>query len=346
MTRHYPNLPNDNIHDQACHWHVILRSDTVTREDQRAFSLWISQSGAHQRIYDEITLSLESLDNIRHDPDIKMLRMAALKKPEYKKKYMIAAISIAATMILGILTLSGLPSHYPAPDALEEIKTSDMLETAIGERSTIKLADGSLVDLNTNTKIRTHLTAKRRLVILTHGQAIFEVAKDIKRPFVVIAGDQKITAIGTQFEVRTDDKGTSVTLLEGKVLIDEIRIKTKNIKNSPAPVELTPGERFVAPTSSPPIVVKIDFDKVTSWRQGRVDFEDELLADVIDELNRYSKHQVVLGDSSLGELRISGSFKTGSFDNFLAALAVVYPVTIERHSKESILQWEREENAL
>jgi transmembrane sensor len=191
--------------------------------------------------------------------------------------------------------------------------------TAIGERSTIALEDGSTLVLNTATRLRVDFTRSARNVTLLSGQALFEVASDARRPFTVQAGDRRITALGTAFDVRVEAGVVRVTLLEGRVAVEE--------PGRPANrEELTPGQQLLAASRGAATVRHADVERVTSWRDGRLVFENEPLAGVVAEVNRYSNRKVVLSDPALGELRISGTFRIGSPVNFISALRDYFPI--------------------
>ncbi|WP_339865460.1 FecR family protein [Paremcibacter congregatus] len=342
MVYRISSVSDPALHEQACYWHAHLGSGLLDQAEKLAFEQWLAASPLHQAAFDNVSASLDMLEGVAEDPEILVLRRTALKNRPRRNLRLWQGI--AASFILFLFLLigqqSGLLDSPPQAD-------TNILQTAVGERSTVTLADGSVIDLNTDTLLRTHLTPERRLVILAQGQAVFEVAKDPQRPFIVLAGDQRITAVGTQFEVRTDAKGTAVTLLEGKVLIDEVRIDLNIAKEKPKVpvVELTPGNRYIASVSNTPVVEKADLKKVTSWREGRVDFKNEILKDVVVEINRYSTHKVQVSDPTLMELRVSGSFKTGSMDNFLIALSAIYPVEVIRKKNKSILQWKGQDDS-
>jgi len=204
--------------------------------------------------------------------------------------------------------------------------------TAVGEHSTIPLQDGSTVVLDTSSKIQLSFTPVERAVRLIRGQALFEVAKNPSRPFVVYAGDRRIVALGTSFDVRLQDASVRVTLVEGRVAVDRV--------SAPAfsrPTELTPGQQLIASPSSPVEVHHADMASVTSWREGRLMFSDEPLAAAVAEVNRYSRTKIVLADPALASLRISGVFRTGQITGFVAALETRFPLQIRRQSDHTIM---------
>lgn len=184
--------------------------------------------------------------------------------------------------------------------------------TPVGGIASIPLADGSSVTLNTNSDIRVVLTKEQRSVSLQSGEAFFDVAKDSARPFVVEAGDKRITAIGTQFSVRRDDSDVRVIVTEGKVRIDgagkpPILVAGAIARTSDASVRLQQG----APRKA---------EEELSWRTGYLTFDTIELADAVAEFNRYTLRQIVVNDPKVAALRVSGKFRASNAEGFIRVL--------------------------
>ena len=215
--------------------------------------------------------------------------------------------------------------------------------TEVGERSTILLADGSRVTLNTASAIRADYSGADRRITLVHGEAFFEVAKDPTRPFIVSAGPREVIALGTAFDVRLEPRQVKVTLLEGKV----------QVTASPAaPTGETPGEphfaataRVIAlePGSSLTVVEgadhveKLDAARATSWRTGKLVFDGERLADVVAEMNRYAREKMIIATPGLEERRVSGVFEPSSGPGFARALEAYGIARVSAESTTTIV---------
>jgi len=189
---------------------------------------------------------------------------------------------------------------------------------------------------------------RRRDVRLVSGQALFKVAKDEGRPFIVSAGDRRITATGTSFDVRVGEKGgVTVLLIEGHVSIDPIR-RSGLARIIPAleREEIEPGERLTAEPAKSVLIAAVDVERGISWSRGQLVFRDDTLADAVAEMNRYSITRLVIDDDRLGRLRISGVFGSGNAANFTAMLAAAYPVAaVPRGQGVVILKWKDESTA-
>jgi transmembrane sensor len=219
--------------------------------------------------------------------------------------------------------------------------TRGQYATRVGERSTIRLADGSVVTLDTASRVSLDLTATNREVHLLKGQANFQVAKDKARPFVVYAADRRITAVGTAFDVRLDQRGVCVTLVEGKVAVDQLatRAEHQTHHESVARTQLEAGEQLTAPVGGTASVRGAHLERSTSWREGRLVFEADRVADAIAEMNRYSPAPIVIADSSIGDLRISGVFSTDKPQAFADALTEYFRIDAVAQGNVTVLRW-------
>jgi transmembrane sensor len=204
--------------------------------------------------------------------------------------------------------------------------------TRSGERRIIQLADGSQLVLNYATALDVRFSDHDRRLRLHKGEALFTVAHDATRPFKVDAGDGVVTALGTRFEVRTDADQVAVTLLEGRVSVDRRHVN--------AHVELEPGDQVhFEETSAQMTRRKVDTEFVTSWSTGRLRFRATPLAEVLDEVNRYSTTQIRIVDTTLGSIPISGTFEIGDTASVVAALNALLP--IEATAKDREIQLRR-----
>ncbi len=358
MAASLTSLPRGPVEEQAAYWFAVLRSERVSAADERAFDLWRAESPAHEAAYERQLLAWEALGATAMDREVLAVRRAALRAGPRAFgggigwfAAMAGAASLAAVLATVIVSTGAWERLMQfggdiVTAGVSGAAGSRVLETAVGERSTAALADGSVVELNTDTHLQTKFTADGRWVFLSRGQVVFEVAQDAKRPFVVVAANKRITALGTQFEVRVDKQAVKVTLIQGRVKVEEMEEPVPDATQAataPA-VELRPGEQFVSSPRDGASVRTTDVERVTSWRHGRLDFEDEPLVNVVGEINRYSMRKVYVEDPSLADLHVSGSFKAGSVDNFTTALIALYPVVRQERREENriVLGWSEE----
>ncbi|MDZ4372121.1 MAG: FecR domain-containing protein, partial [Phenylobacterium sp.] len=157
----------------------------------------------------------------------------------------------------------------------------------------------------------------------------FDVEGDARRPFVVTAGDTRVTALGTRFDVRRVGPGARVVLIEGRVAV----------RGGPGPDRawsLAPGQQVVT-AARRPAVAAADVPAATSWASGRLTFRETPIGQAVAEVNRYSPRRIDLQASEFAAIPVSGVFDTGDVDGFVAALTDLYPLRATRSADGTIV---------
>src|SRR5262249_28526063 len=147
---------------------------------------------------------------------------------------------------------------------------------------------------------------QERTVSLKRGQAFFEVMKGDKRPFVVHAGDRRVVAKGTSFDVRLDSGAVEVTLVEGRVTVDQPALPGARRATAGQPSELQPGEKLVAKIGGSASIAPANVESTTGWISGKHVFQDVKLGDALTEINRYTDKPIVIMDPRIADIHISG----------------------------------------
>ncbi|HYG26699.1 MAG TPA: FecR family protein [Caulobacteraceae bacterium] len=328
---------------EAADWDIRLRSPACTAADRAAFEAWCTADPAHAEAFEGLQVGLSALkDAYASSPRLRAMRDRARSAPPQRASWRIAASLAVALVGGGAVAGYVYTQQPPGGGALATMElprgAPSVHQTAVGERTTVTLSDGSVVTLNTRSRVVVSYTAERREVTLVAGQALFEVARNAARPFVVTAGSRQVTALGTAFDVRLDRKEVRVTLIEGKVKVEPAkgslwRALPLGARN------LAPGQQLVASNASPTATVTAaDLPTETSWKQGVVVFNDTPLAEAVAEINRYSAEPITVGDPALGALRINGRFRTSEPNAFLNAVTAYFPVEAQRTpSGETVL---------
>jgi len=274
----------------------------------------------------------DELRDAASDESILALRREALASVPSRTvsgKWIAGWAALAASIVVAFVAV---PSYFTRSEggaavsaqAPADLARQQTYRTPIGEQATVRLADGSELHLNTDTELEVDFSPRLRRVTLVKGQAFFRVAPDKSRPFAVEAAGRTITALGTEFDVKVSGDQLQVTLVEGRVAVSRDGSAAEPLR--PEPQVLTPGQQLIVSAWQDVQVMPTSVERITSWRNGRLVFEDERLGEVIAEMNRYSNRRLVLGDPALADLRISGVFRTGSVSNFAAALSASFPV--------------------
>lgn len=329
----------ETIESAAAGWFALHRSGEVTTQEAAAFASWQSDP-AHRAAYDAVARSWEAVELARTAPEILALRAEARRQPAVQRRTMftrIAASLVALALVGGLGLWAGEESGIARSRGLQ----TQTYRTGVGERSTFALPDGSVVTLNTDTVLRTRADRERRLLYLDKGQAYFRVAKDRRHPFQVAAAGRVVTAVGTAFDVRVDGRQFEVVLVEGKVKVDNVPPPAAVGAQAPAAVQTTDmiaGDRLVASVETRAwAVAPTDTARETSWLTGWLNFENEPLADVAAEFNRYSPRKIVLADPQLGETPVSGRFEADDVEAFTRALGKYEIARVESAGPDEIL---------
>jgi transmembrane sensor len=326
---------------EASAWFIEFRAGDVDGDARVRFIEWLRRSPEHIHAYLEISgvwaelptadpegkIDIEALiQRARGEPDVIALpsdrprpgMAPSVLKPHTAWRSRRAAVALAAVVLLAIATVI----------FIDRSKFNGVYTTGIGEQRTVQLLDGSTVELNARSTIQVRLTAEQRDVTLLEGQALFQVAKDKRRPFVVRAGDAQVRAVGTEFDVYKKQAATVVTVVEG-------RVETYDSLDSPgtAAIVLSAGEQL---TVVPHVVTKptrTDTAIATAWVQKRLIFEETPLNDVAEEFNRYNRRPLTIDDGELGHIKISGVYSStdpASLINFLRSQNSIQVVETEK----------------
>ncbi len=333
---------NEDAYAAAADWHTRLDEDD-SAQTYAEFDAWLAADPRNKAAFDAVERACGSLAEARVDARVLKLRREALSATHRLRFFRFAAaaavvgVAVAIAYVVSPL-FKDLDTARPAM-IMGTTTEGGAFRTAVGERSNITLSDGSSVVLNTNSRVEIRFTPEQRNVRLLAGQAWFQVAKNPDRPFVVEAGNRRVTALGTAFDVRLDTHDSvQVTLAEGKVSVEPILSPLARwISAPPMPELLVAGEALIASDDAPVEKRKADVAKVVSWRQGQVVFDNDTLAAAIDEINRYSSTRIELADPALGQLRVSGVFKAGHSDSFVETVTGHYPLRVARRDESRIL---------
>jgi transmembrane sensor len=216
------------------------------------------------------------------------------------------------------------------------------LSTAKGERLSTTLADGTRVELNTDTHVALRYGAHERKIILQSGEIYLNVIKHEPRPFVVVAGDRKVVATGTSFVVRRDVSSVmplSVTLIEGCVAIEPTSTReSSQIRGASEATILSAGRRARFRHGGAPILDTPSIDQVTSWRQGELIFTNMPLPEAVYEFNRYSLNRITVRSPEAESIRVSGVYRTEDSLSFIRTVAQDQHMRFQVQDDELILE--------
>ncbi len=207
-------------------------------------------------------------------------------------------------------------------------------ETGIGERRTVRLDDGTRVELNTRTRLRVQFGGRRREVRIDEGgEAFFEVRPEPDRPFVVRTSHGQVRVLGTAFAVHARAERTRVTVSEGRVAVAAALAGAGaegRAVGSGRRTSVSAGGRVAAPRP-------VDPARALAWREGRLVYDDVRLDEMIEDLNRYMPGRIVIADDALAEQRVSAVLRITDRRTTLRALAEILPIEYVRVSDRLVV---------
>lgn len=329
----------DVIAEEAAEWVIVLAdADDKTRNE---FVAWLRLSPEHIKEFLSVSSIWGTLPELTSQPLVEELVQLAeeqpnvvamprafrrgtaqtLKSPSSGRRLL---WRVAATVLFAVA--AGVVWMLVSP-----LEKGKLYVTLTGEQSSVPLADGSLVTLNTRSSLRVAYSDGFRDIHLIEGEALFKVTEDVARPFRVTTEQAIIEAMGTQFNVHKDDDEVTVTVIEGSVNVSatapsgDFKVPSEGPaagNDSPQAVRLEVGQQArVGSDSSRAVVSVISVEKATAWRQHLLMFDDLPLKHVIEEFNRYNDPPVIIEDKELQSLPISGVFRSDDRSSFLQFLS-------------------------
>jgi transmembrane sensor len=335
-------MPHASIFAEATEWLVDFRAGDVDDEARRRFSAWLRRSPEHIQAYMEAAALWGDIPKLAADMEVDVDSVVARASaqstvtilptggPGARSEPMSASGRRDAPIVRRPWTVAAAAAAVVIAAAFVtwwQLDRGSIYATAIGERRSIALADGSTMELGARSRVRVGFSHEERDVELLGGQALFSIAKDPSRPFVVRTDDTRVRAVGTQFDVHRRSSGTTVTVLEGRVAV---LAESKSSVPFTASSATTPQDRALYVSAGEQVIVAaapthtaagaalarnpelraIDVDRADhpAWVGRTLIFENAPLSDVVEEFNRYNEKQMSLPDISIGALRISGVF--------------------------------------
>jgi len=312
-----------SLEDAAAYWLARHDADSATVADP-AFLAWLNESERHAAAWARAqALWSRAADDLRDDPLAEALRASALAaRPAVSWPRALAAACVAVAVLLGgAVGWRYWTARDPSASQVAPVPTQQ-LATLVGERRAVTLADGTRLDLDSDTRVEVAFDDKARRLRVLSGQTYIQVGHDPARPFSVDARDQTIVDRGTEFSVRVMPGMMSVTLAEGGIAV--------GTRGGPPVHELKPGQRLMLRDGRPPMLQTVDLNMVLAWRDGFVEFSDTPLTDAVAEMNRHGGRKMVITDPRVGALKISGRFKLGEPERFLRTVSMLLPVRAVR----------------
>ena len=320
------------IEDPAAAYVARLACDAGPVERQEVYA-WVSADPRHAVAFARMEAAWEASERLRAAPP--SLEPVAVARPEGRRA---ASSAGRRTFLLGAGTAAS--AAVAATVGWRLLDNVERYRTRVGERRIVALSDGSTLTLNTASTVEVAFTAKARHLKLIRGEALFEVAHDPSKPFLVEAGAARFRALGTAFNVRVRPDIVELTVTQGVVAVVA---GESDVDRMPGARRIVAGGGAVV-RSGAVAATALDEQHLrqrTAWQDGVLEFDGESLAQVVGEFNRYRRQPIVIGDARLESLRIGGRFEVDEADRFLTALTSSFPIEAVATSDGGVLLVER-----
>lgn len=308
-----PTDPGPPAADAAMHWIARKMSGSMNAQERRQFEEWLSRAPENSRAFADAQALLGRTDALAEDLLAQEFEHQLNAADESQRERRRTGLGLIAASLVAVASLAAVSAFFAlSPRSGPAIA----YETSIGESERITLDDGSEIELNTASRIAVAFSDEARSVEIKEGEAFFNVEKDRSRPFVVKTELAEITVTGTSFSVSTLGDRSSVHVLTGVVEVTPVDGQQAT---------LLAGDTIeIGADGSSTGVRRYDPSLVFAWRSGKARFRDEPLDKVVASLNRYFEAPIVLADSSLGGLPVTGEFDIRDRETAVEALTLVF----------------------
>lgn len=339
------------IVEQAAEWLVANDEKPLAARESAALTAWLKASPVHVEEFLGVSVVARDLREAVTDAEYSVDTVVACARAEEDATVQprwprlitpVRSVSsrawltvAAATMAAIVLVSLGFRSLWEVRPVVPSLVGTTALhfETQHGEQLSRRLADNSILHLNTDSAVTIRFGRKERLVVLTSGQADFEVAHEPDRAFRVFAGSAEVVAIGTKFDVRLQHESTVVTVIEGRVAVGPSPVsegRAANTNRAPRYVEVGADQQIrVAADEWPAAPTSVDALRSTAWLRYEIVFDHEPLERVAADFNRYTPKPIEIITPALRNLEISGVFATNDSEAFIAFLRSLKGVQVE-----------------
>lgn len=323
-----PRKPTaDETLDLAVEWMLRLESPHVGEADWMAFDAWLSDDAEHTAAFDRaltVFADVRAAAGTARAPTAAVIPFpkAAAARPKPSRRGLYGGLAAAAAAVVAVLAVPAWQATRPT-----------VYETRAGERRTVTLKDGSRVDLNGASRLAVRYPRGQRLATLD-GEAVFDVASNPDRPFLITAGDRRVRVVGTQFDVRRREGRLSVVVARGVVEVAPVREAV-----GPT-LRLTAGHRLdhIEGAADGQVTVVVP-EEALGWRTGRLIYRDAPMTDVVADLNAQFERPMTLSDGA-GALRFSGVLILDDQTAVVRRLSRLAPITSTATQNEIVLRSE------
>ena len=317
----------ERIEGEAADWLLTMNEGSLSDDTLSQWRQWIDASPHHRDCYEKM-LQLWSLadelpstaQNSTASAESKPAEVVPIRRN--KSRWLWQGAAAAAVLVLAISVL--MPTKQPLP--FTSIGMISGLQTTTGQHASYTMPDGSVIEMGADSKVELAYSDTERRIVLISGEALFDVAKNPDKPFIVAAGSGQYRALGTQFNVELTKNDSTLTVVEG-VVQARLQDSEDGYDGSNYP-RLVAGEAVtVSADGTIGDVHQVDASAMVAWQKGQLIFVDQPFQDVFERLNRYRETPVVVA-KELKQLRYTGSVHRDNMPAMLSLLPEIFPVRV------------------
>jgi len=308
------------IKTRAAQWLERQERSDWSEKDRAELDEWLAQSTAHEVAYVRLESAWARTERL---VVLRPLLPEQIASPERGGRKRFSPVLIRVAAAFAFVAVLGATSYFM-------LQPRDRLySTPVGGRETLSIADGTRIELNTNTVLRARMTTDQRIVWLDRGEAFFQVKHDATHPFIVMIGEHRVTDIGTQFSVRRGSKDVQVAVTQGRVTFDAPGVASQAAL-------LKQGDVAIASAQSMSVTRKSTqaLSEELGWRRGLIVFRHTTLADAAAELNRYNRVKLIVIDPVAAKRTIGATFRTSDVELFARVAEVALGLHVTDRGNE------------
>ncbi len=305
----------------ASRWRERKDREDWSAQDQAAFDAWLAENHAHKIAFLRVDAAWARTERLV------ALRGAAPDTAEPARANLPLFAKLAAALIFAAAVGIGGARYLMQPQ-------DRTFATPVGGHEVVSFADGTRIELNTNTVLRTRMTTDERKVWLMRGEAFFKVRHDATHPFTVMVGGRRVTDLGTEFRVLKDGKRTEVAVVQGKV-----RFEAPDAQAPMQTAVLTSGDVATATAGSMLLTKRSEqaLKNELGWRHGVLVFRYTPLAEAAAEFNRYNRTKIVVADAAAAKMKIYGTFQATHVEDFTSLAQMVLGLHVKANGKDIVI---------
>lgn len=328
----FPDLRR--IEEEAAEWVAISVARDLSAAERLQFEGWLRRGAAQRDAWRRMLALWQGTAPSKLLQELRELveRIEPQVEHRRRRRAMVAIAASALVAALGVFVVKDF--RWTA-----ESTQIQAFATERGVQRTVSLVDGSTMVLNVDSRAEVNINGRERRIHLHRGEAYFQVAHDVERPFVVDTGAKVVRATGTAFSVSVVGERIEVLVDQGRVEVSEqppsVASPRSAIARRPVALPATPltvGQRAVVDAGVTQIesLAPMDLERRLSWREGVIVFAGEPLSEVVGEMSRYSGVPIIIEDDRLRAIPIGGRFQVGDVDSMLEGLESLFGVEVRR----------------